>query len=154
MAGTSRQEPRQPGMFDAFRLATGRQVLQGTLDVAASERLYDRLTDGPGTVEWRIAGTTDEVGRPALAISIDGTVPLECQRCLGTFDLPVAQQTIAVLARNEADADSLDAGSEHEVLVADHAFNAVELVEDELLLTLPYAPMHPDGECEKAAEDS
>ena len=152
MVRTPRQEPRQPGMFDAFRLANGRNVLEGSLDVATSERLYDRLTDGEGTVSWRIEGTRDEVGRPALAISITGTVPLECQRCLGAFEMRVAQQTVTVLAHDEAEADALDAGSDHEVLVADHPFNAVELVEDELLLTLPYAPMHPDGACELEAE--
>ena len=34
-----------------------------------------------------------------------------------------------------------------EVLVADHPLTAIELVEDELLLTLPFAPMHEPGAC-------
>jgi uncharacterized protein len=132
--------------FDAFRLARERGALEGKLDVAACERLEDRVAAGPASVDWRIEGASDELGRPALAIAIDGSVPVTCQRCLSAFDLPVARRTVAVLAKSEADADALDAASEHEVVVADRPLSAAELVEDELLLTLPYAPMH-DGEC-------
>jgi uncharacterized protein len=134
------------GTFDAYRLARERGILTGSLDVAASERLEDRTAEGPGTVAWRIEGTRDEAGRLALAIEIEGAVPVTCQRCLSDFALPVQRRTIAVLARNESEADELDASSEHEVVIADQPLHAGELVEDELLLTLPYAPMH-ESDC-------
>ena len=41
----------------------------------------------------------------------------------------------------------VDAGSDDEVLIADHPLDARKLVEDERLLTLPFAPMHAEGEC-------
>ena len=100
------------------------------------------MAPGAASVAWRIDGTTDAAGRPALAISITGDVPLTCQRCLAPFALPVAQRTVTVLAKSEADADALDADSDDEVLVADRPLEPAALVEDELLLTLPYAPMH------------
>lgn len=142
---------KQAGTFDAYRLARERGVIEGVLDVAQSARLEDRLGEGAGSVVWRIEGATDSSGRPALAIALDGSVPLECQRCLAVFDAPIAQRTLTVLAHDEAEADALDAGSDDEVLMADHALDAKALIEDELLLTLPYAPMHPDGECEARA---
>jgi uncharacterized protein len=132
----------KPATIDAFRLARDGGSLEGTLDVAASDRLADRVALGAGTVDWRIEGTTDGVGRPALAISLSGAVPLTCQRCLADFAFPVEQQTVTVLAKNEAAADALDSESDNEVLVADHPIDPIELVEEELLLTLPYAPMH------------
>jgi uncharacterized protein len=134
------------GTFDAYRLAREREVMTGSLDVEASERLEDRTAPGPGTVAWRIEGTRDEAGRLAIAIEIEGAVPVTCQRCLSDFPLPVERRTIAVLARNEREGDELDASTEHEVVVADHPLDAVGLVEDELLLTLPYAPMH-ESDC-------
>lgn len=134
------------GTFDAYRLARERGVLTGTLDVEASERLEDRTAPGPGTVTWRIEGMADETGRPAIAIDIEGAVPVTCQRCLSDFPMPVDHRTVAVLARSEKEADELDASSDHEVVVADRALDAVRLVEDELLLTLPYAPMH-ESDC-------
>jgi uncharacterized protein len=138
------------GTFDAYRLARERGVLAGTLDIEASERLEDRTAPGPGTVTWRIEGTSDEVGRPAIAIDVQGAVPVTCQRCLSDFALPVLRRTIAVLARSEKEAEALDASTDHEVVVADHPLDSVELVEDELLLTLPYAPMH-EGDCGEAS---
>ncbi|MCC6197380.1 MAG: DUF177 domain-containing protein [Burkholderiales bacterium] len=141
---------KRPGTFDAFRLARDRGVLEGTLDVGASERLADRIAEGQETaarIAWCIEGTTDAAGRPALAIEITGDVPLTCQRCLTPLALPVSQRTVAVLAKSEADAEMLDADSEEEVLVADHPLDPAELVEDELLLTLPYAPMHEARDC-------
>ncbi len=139
-----------PHTFDAWRLVREHGVIEGKLDVEASDRLYDRVTDGAAVVAWRIEGTTDRVGRPALAISIDGNVQLECQRCLATFEYPVAQRTVTVLAKSEAEADALDADSDDEVLVADKPLEPVVLVEEELLLTLPFAPMHDEGTCEAA----
>lgn len=140
----------KPGTFDAFRVARERDVLEGTLDAVASERLEDRVAEGEageGIVQWRIAGTVDSAGRLALAITIRGEVPVTCQRCLGDFPYPVDRETIAVLARSEQEADGLDATTDDEVLVADRPLEAAALVEDELLLTLPFAPKHPEGAC-------
>ena len=148
-----------PGTFDAYRLAREGGVLEGTLDILASDRLADRIAEpaddaAASEVAWRIVGTSDSAGRPAIAIDLDGEVPVICQRCLEPFLYPVAQHTIAVLAKNDADADSLDVDSDDEVLVADHPLLAAELVEDELLLTLPYAPMHEPGDCVAAPADA
>ncbi len=126
-------------------------MLEGTLDAVDSDRLVERVAEGEegqGVVQWRIAGTTDPAGRLALAIAVQGEVPVTCQRCLSDFLFPVERETVAVLARSEQEADGLDASTDSEVLVADHPLVASELVEDELLLTLPFAPMHPQGTCE------
>ncbi len=135
------------GAFDAFRLARERGSLQGEFDAAASERLYDWLAPGEAPITWSITGTTDSLGRPAIAIELGGAVPLECQRCLATMTWPVQQRTLTLLAMSEAEGDVLDEGSEEEVLVASGPLDALALVEDELLLSLPYAPVHADGEC-------
>jgi uncharacterized protein len=133
---------RKDNTFNAFELARDGGVLQGTLDVGALDRLADRVAPEQTDLSWRIAGTADEVGRPALEVSIDGTVMLTCQRCLSDFGLPVAHRALTLLAKGEKEADALDAASAHEVVIADHPLDPAELVEDELLLTLPFAPMH------------
>jgi len=135
------------GTFDAFRLARDRESLHGTFDAAASERLYDWLAPGEAPVSWTITGTTDTLGRLAIAIDLEGSVPLECQRCLVTMAWPVKQRTMALLATSESEGDALDQDSDEEVLVAAVPLDALALVEDELLLSLPYAPAHADGEC-------
>ena len=76
------------GSIDAFRLARKQAEVAGTLDLRAASRIADRLAgDAPASVRWRIAGVADGAGRPALEVTLDGTVPLQCQRCLG---VPIA----------------------------------------------------------------
>ena len=85
-------------------------------------------------------------GRPSLAIDLAGSVPLVCQRCLGRLDWPVRQATELLLAGDEREFATLDDDSEAEVILADGPLDAVVLVEDELVLTLPFAPRH-EGAC-------
>ena len=143
MAGQHRSSGRRRGAFDAFDLALRQGTLAGTVDVATMGRAVDRLAPegGASDVSWRITGTTDAMGRPALEIRLDGSVPLECQRCLQPFAWQVAQCTTLLLARNERDLAVLDAeDDEHEVLLADAPQDAMTLIEDEVLLVLPFAP--------------
>ena len=160
--GMSRNEARDRKMkrpqerrFDAFKLAASHGELKGSIEPGTLERLEDRIPDaiadaGGGWIDWAIRGAADEQGRPAITVSIAGTVPLECQRCLGLLEQPVEQSTTLLLARNEADLLHLDEVSEHEVVLANAPLDPVALVEDELLLTLPFAPRH-EANCDPAS---
>ncbi len=136
---------RADSRFDAFRLSASGGSIEGRLDLSAMPRLADQLAPGAGRIDWRIEGTRDAQGRPAIAVEVEGRVPLECQRCLGTVEFPVAQRTELLLARDEQELARLDADSELEVALADRPLDAQALVEDELLLTLPYAPRHEES---------
>lgn len=136
------------GRFDGFRLARERGQLDGTVDAATLPRVADTVLDGAGPIAWRIEGTQDALGRPALAVALDGDVVLECQRCLQAQTWPVHTRTVLALARDDADLARLDADSDDEVVLAAAPLDPAQLVEDELVLALPYAPRHADGECE------
>jgi uncharacterized protein len=139
------------GKFDAFRLAADRGMVEGTLDAVVLPRVADRLAEPRAPVHWRIEGTSDPVGRPALAVALDGELPLECQRCLGVYRWRVDQRSQVLLARSEAEMAALDNDSDLEVVLAAAPLDPLELVEDELVLAMPFAPRHPDGECSAAA---
>ena len=136
------------GRFAAFDLAARGESLAGQIDATRRARLADRLaaTALAAPIAWKIVGGHDHAGRPLLAVSIDGSLPLVCQRCLQPFDLHVAQRTQLLLARTEAELEALDAG-EGEVVLAAELLEALALVEDEILLSLPFAPTHADGQC-------
>jgi uncharacterized protein len=53
-----------------------------------------------------------------------------------------------LLARDERELAALDAGSESEVVLAEGSLDPLTLVEDELVLALPFAPRHAEGDCE------
>jgi len=102
----------------------------------------------PSPMDWRIEGTVDAMGRLALAVALDGVVTLECQRCLEAFDMAISQRTQLLLAHDEAETARLDAESDDEVLLAATALDPQTLIEDELVLALPYIARHPDDSCE------
>jgi uncharacterized protein len=78
---------------------------------------------------------------------------MTCQRCLSSFAVPVAQETVLLLARNERELARLDA-EEPEVVLAETPLEPSALVEDELLLSLPFAPRHATAECAAAVPAS
>jgi uncharacterized protein len=127
--------------LDAFQLARERGVAEGTVD--AHEQ-----------IEWRIEGTTDSAGRLALAIDIQGAVPLTCQRCLEDFEYPIDQRTSVLLARDERELAALDGDSDAEVVLAGTPVEPLALVEDELVLALPFAPRHPEDACSMKQDPS
>lgn len=130
------------GRFDAFRLARERALLEGELDAVALARVADQLVEDAAPVKWRIAGTADSLGRPALRVEVEGVLPLECQRCLEVVHWPVSQRTELLLAHSEADMTQLDNDSELEVVLASEPLDPAALVEDELVLATPFAPRH------------
>jgi uncharacterized protein len=136
---------REAGRFDAWKLAASRATVAGSVDPSRLPRLEDRVAAPGGSVDWSIAGETDLQGRAAIGISLGGHVPLVCQRCLGALDQPIDQSTRLLLARDDAELVRLDEASEDEVVLADAPLDPLALVEDELLLTLPFAPRHEEA---------
>jgi len=141
------------GRFDAFRLAARGEALAGEADMTSRARVRDRLAQAAGAamVSWRIEGGHDALGRPALTLTVQGNLPLECQRCLQPFDTAIEQRSELLLARDEAELAKLDA-EEREVLLASAPLDAMTLIEDELLLSLPFAPMHAEAQCPAPAQ--
>jgi uncharacterized protein len=149
----SMQGRAQESRFDAFRLAASHGEVAGRIDPARLPRLEDQVAGPGGQVDWTIRGDVDPEGRPAITVALAGSVPLTCQRCLGVVDEPVQQSTLLLLARDDAELVNLDEASEHEVVAARDPLDPLVLVEDELLLTLPFAPRH-EGDCAPPAGDA
>jgi uncharacterized protein len=143
-----------PTRFDALKLAARGGHLAGEIDAVRLPRLADRVVQPPDAdsdrIKWRIVGGLDAQRRPSLTMSLEGRLFLICQRCLGSLGVPVAQRTELLLARDEGELARLDV-EEREVILASAPLDAVALVEDELLLSLPFAPCHEKDTCVAAA---
>lgn len=142
------RDKSSPGRVDAFRLAREHEAAEGSVDVHRLPRVADLLAEGPASVRWRIEGLADDLRRPALAIELKGAVMLTCQRCLSDFEWPIDQRTEVLLAHDEREMAALDAESSAEVVLAEGPVDPLTLVEDELVLALPFAPRHPEGGCD------
>jgi uncharacterized protein len=134
--------PHQP-VIDGFEFASAGAIQQGVWPLGEFQRLRDMLASDAGEVAYRVQGTRDQNGRPALQLQVEGTLQLRCQRCLEPMPFEVRVQDLLVLAAtlSEIHADPADAYAPDRI-VAGREMPVRELVEDELILALPYAPRH------------
>jgi uncharacterized protein len=142
--------PHQP-LIDGVEFATAGARQQGRWPVRELPRLRDMLASDTAEVAWTLEGTRDERGRPSLRLGVKGTLQLRCQRCLEPMAFEVDAEELLVLAATQAeiDAEPPDAHAPDRVL-AGKQMPLRELIEDQLILELPYAPRH-EG-CATAAE--
>ncbi len=77
-----------------------------------------------------------------LHLTVDTSLPLTCQRCLGQVDIAVAVKQSFRFVDSEQAAQAQDDASEEDVLVLSQDLNLVELIEDEVLMALPLIARH------------
>jgi uncharacterized protein len=98
--------------------------------------------------------------RQLVELRVAGSIALVCQRCLEIYDQPLHGESRFELVDTEAEADALFEATEAdddapEPLVAARPVNGFELMEDELLLSLPIVPRHavcPDNPATRVLE--
>ncbi len=138
----SHQPAHQP-VIDGFEFASAGATQQGVWPLSDFPRLRDMLATGAGEVAYEIEGVRDARGRPALRLKVRGTLALRCQRCLEPMPFEAHTDETLVLAATLAEihAEPADARGPDRV-VAGKEMALRELIEDELILAVPYAPRH------------
>lgn len=132
--------------IEAFARDHGR--LEGSAQLLTFGRLADEA-QGPiddALVRFVALGSTRPIGANSeqiwLHLTAEVALPMVCQRCLGTVDMPVHFEREFRFVATEELAEAEDEDSEEDVLVFSRDFNVLELVEDELLMALPVVPKH------------
>jgi uncharacterized protein len=130
-------------VIDGLEFAKAASKLAGARPIAEFARLLDALRTEEGTLRYELQGVPEAHGRPALRLTVDGVLPLVCQRCLGALEYPLHIEALLLLAATQAevDAEPLEADGP-ESIVADREMPVRVLVEDEVLLAIPIAPRH------------
>jgi len=137
--------PQPQPVIDGFEFASAGANLHGALPIREFARLRDMLAGHEGEVAYEVDGVLDARGRAGLRVKVRGRLELRCQRCLEALPFEVQADETLVLAGTQAeiDADPVDVHSADRV-VAGKEMPVRELIEDELILALPYAPRHED----------
>lgn len=124
----------------------GRWPLRGMERLAASAHPESPPADD-AMVDWQARGELRAVrAAPAQVwLHLECRVPIDlvCQRCLQPLPARVEGRRSFRFVPGEAQAAELDADSEDDVLALTRALDLRELIEDELLLSLPLVPRHP-----------
>lgn len=152
--------------IDALDFARAFRKIEGQTAVQDFSRLcQDFPQSQDGDVLWQVAGRYDASGgRMWLDIQAHGPVRLTCQRCLGPMQVDLQVDNTVGLVRDQAQMDALDAldssngDADIEYLLAERQLDVLALIEDELILALPYVPRHdvcpvPAGRQDPVAQD-
>ena len=136
------QPPRFP-VIDGLEFAAAGERLRGMWPVGAFPRVRGLLYDDQGSVEYELRGVRDVLGRPGLALQVAGSLRLACRRCLEPVRIALHEDARLWLARSQAEIDAQPLAADGpDGIVASRDMAVRDLVEDELLLALPYAPQH------------
>ena len=134
--------------IDAFDFARRGRQAQGSVPLARLVRLTQDLPEQPGgeagLVRWSVQGRTGPQGELLLALHVQAAPRVVCQRCLEPFAWPVDARTVLQLAASDAELDdgSQDDPDAIEKIPGSTRLDLLGLVEDELILNVPYIPRH------------
>jgi len=144
--------PWLPERLDVRSFAQASGQISAEAPLTRFERLVEELFESslaevPALVRWRAEGClrTDSQGAtPAiwLHLQAEAVVPLQCQRCLGSVETALVVDRWFRFVADEATAEAQDDESEEDVLVLEPLMSLYDLLEDELLMSLPIVPMH------------
>lgn len=132
-------------VIDAFEFCRRHEQREGSLPISELERLSQEVSDTAPVLSWKVQGKTEAREAPRLLLTIAGQVQLPCQRCLQPLEFSIDVVSTLVLARDDAEADQLEEMLEEEdvdVVVGAPSMDLIQLIEDDALLALPYAPRH------------
>ncbi len=140
-----------PRRLDVAAFAESAGELAGQWPLAALPRLAEMACREIGVeadplLDWKIRGEKRKLAgasvRPWLRLNAHVRLAVVCQRCLQPVVLDVDASRSFAFVEGEAEAAELDAECEDDVLALVRELDLRELVEDELLLSLPLIPKH------------
>ena len=135
-----------PDFADPQRLCALGKAYEGEVALAELSRLSPLLASHEGVAVFVLAFATDEERRAVVDVSVRARLALRCQRCMQAMEWEVdsSSRLAVVSGPDEAERlpDELDP-----LLVDEDRLELRSLIEDELILAVPPAPMHPPEAC-------
>ena len=138
-------------LIDVDRLADRQADVAFDIPLSRLPRVQAQIAGAEGSVRG-VAHFCREAGYRVAELVMEGEAKLVCQRCLAPMTWPLASETRVAILANEKDADGVPQDFET-VYAPDDRIRVADLVEEELLLTLPLVPLHESAEECKAVQD-
>lgn len=131
---------------DALALAHGGSAWQGEFRTRRFPRLIGVAASDVPSVQVRLQFALLD-GKPIIHGTMQGTMELICQRCMGRMQHEIDERFDLMLVESESQFDAVP--ESHEPWLTDSALtDVIELVEEQLLLALPLLAKHADeSEC-------
>ncbi len=137
--------------IDVFALCSDAAQLKGDLPIALLTRFCEDLSSTEGTLAYCVSGQLDDEQHPILHLEVTGAVSMNCQRCAEPLTHHIAVDNALELVHTEADLDdeeevlaAIAAGQSVglEKIVGSTTYDLLNLLEDEIILSLPLVVAH------------
>jgi DUF177 domain-containing protein len=135
-----------PDQIDTIKLFARNGILAADLPLVKLERLTDSLHDDSGIVSVNLLFGTDGNKNRVLSGTLDTVVKVLCQRCLQEMELELHCTLDLKICSNEQELRELPE-TEDGIVMDDEGLNILDVIEDELILSLPLVPVHADVNC-------
>jgi len=153
-----------PLLIDNIAFAKRNEHLAGSLSLADCPRLAELLAsqssdDGEtvslkesaqdSSINFTLNGETNAAGQHFLHLALSGTLITYCQRCLEQMPLNLNlsfDYQISDINADDADAAEFEDSDEYDMQEASQAMDLLALIEDEIIMATPIAPLH-EGNC-------
>jgi len=136
-------KPDKP--VNLWRMAAQRREFAGRAPLAVLPRLAGLLMDAEGEVEFTLSFGSSALCPAFAHLEANAVLPLQCQRSLRRFGLPVKVDQRLGLIRSEAEEAALPPGVEPVLVPKDGLMQVLDLLQDELILAVPVLPVAPDS---------
>ena len=136
-----------PSTFNPFRFVSQAQEFNGVFPTEDLTRLRQACSYMDDQVQVALYGERDEQGRRTIQGELTLTLGLACQRCMQPFDHKITAEVKLAIVCSDEEAKQLPGEYEPLLVDANEPVALATCIEDELLLSLPIAPIHDIGQC-------
>ncbi|MGD2117866.1 MAG: YceD family protein [Chromatiales bacterium] len=132
--------------LDPWKAADRQLLLQPQVAIASLPRLAELLIETDGEVEAKLEFARGQERMAMLSGHVRATLVLRCQRCLKPMAFPVDHDFEIVFVHSPEQAASVP--EQYDAYEVEQEQVCIEdIIEDELLLSLPQVAMHAEDEC-------
>ena len=101
-----------------------------------------------GLISYVLQGKTDAAGQHVLQLTIVSSLTTACQRCLNAMPLHINlnfNYLIGEVSDTDVEAVDVDNSDDYDLQQANREMDLIALIEDEIIMAMPIAPMHEEG---------
>lgn len=146
---TSSAEPL-PRQVDIRRLIASGGAISAREPLTGFARLRDMVESGEGSFDIELHFRVDEQKLRRIDGSVQGSVQVLCQRCLQPMAVAIDSSFAVAAVWSDDEAQHLPRDIDP-YIVGEEPQDLRELIEDELIISLPYISYHDSGPCAQQA---
>ncbi|WP_232496451.1 YceD family protein [Methylotenera versatilis] len=135
----------KPLLINNLEFAVSEQIVSGSVELTSLQRLNDLLVlkierQQTAKIHFTLIGEAKKFSQPSLHLTIDAELPAICQRCLNEMKVPLKLDFDYLISDSEP--AGFDESDDLDWLESAREMHVWEVIEDELLIAFPIAPVH------------